>query len=320
MELRHLRYFVAVAEELHFRRAAERLHVAQPAVSEQVRKLEDELGVRLFNRTQRSVSMTEAGAAMLEEARRVLRQAEVACQAARAARDRATSRLRIGYLTGFVPPVVPRALQGLVASMPDVEIHLESGHAHALVDDVRSGSLDAAVVSLPTPTSGLRTTELGELRAVVALRAGHDQAVRTEIDLARVAPERLLVLPRESNRPFYDAVVSICRSAGISPTLIELPNADVERTLLAVGSGAGLAILPESVAGSASGAGIRFLPLAGIPQTTATAVVTRPSTDDLPTVAFLRSLHRAGKARVVAPVATAPLPVPVPVPVMATAA
>src|SRR4051794_19743466 len=80
MELRHLRYFVAVAEELHFRRAAERLHVAQPAVSEQVRKLEDELGVRLLNRTQRSVSLTDAGAALLTEARTVLRQAEAARQ------------------------------------------------------------------------------------------------------------------------------------------------------------------------------------------------------------------------------------------------
>src|SRR5215218_302924 len=98
MELRHLRYFVAVAEELHFRRAAERLHVAQPAVSEQVRKLEAELGVRLLNRNHRGVALTDAGAAMLDEARRVLVQADVAQRAARAANERAIGRLRIGYL------------------------------------------------------------------------------------------------------------------------------------------------------------------------------------------------------------------------------
>src|ERR1700704_4559581 len=110
MELRHLRYFVAVAEELHFRRAAERLHVAQPAVSEQIRKLEDELGVKLLNRTQRSVSLTDAGAAMLPEARLVLQQAEVATQAARSASARTTSRLRIGYVSASLPSSVPRAL------------------------------------------------------------------------------------------------------------------------------------------------------------------------------------------------------------------
>ena len=107
MELRHLRYFVAVAEELHFRRAAERLYVAQPAVSEQVRKLEQELGVRLFDRTQRSVSLTIAGSAFLEEARSVLRQAEVAQEAARNASDRATMRLRVGYLADSLSASLP---------------------------------------------------------------------------------------------------------------------------------------------------------------------------------------------------------------------
>ena len=116
MELRHLRYFVAVAEELHFRRAAERLHVAQPAVSEQIRKLEEELGVRLFDRTQRRVSLTEAGEVLLGEARTLLRQAEAARLAARNALDLATSRLRIGYMPASLPASVPHALQRLAAA------------------------------------------------------------------------------------------------------------------------------------------------------------------------------------------------------------
>src|SRR4051812_24470650 len=113
MELRHLRYFVAVAEELHFSRAAERLYVAQPAVSEQVRKLEEELGARLLNRTKRTVSLTEAGEALLPEARRVLQQVEAARLAIHKVRDRATTRLRIGYAPSSLPASIPKALQHL---------------------------------------------------------------------------------------------------------------------------------------------------------------------------------------------------------------
>src|SRR3954462_7607445 len=113
MELRHLRYFVAVAEELHFSRAAERLHVAQPAVSEQVRKLEEELGVRLLNRTKRTVSLTDAGAALLVEAHRVLQQAEMARLATRDVRNRLANRLRIGYTPASLPASVSKALQRL---------------------------------------------------------------------------------------------------------------------------------------------------------------------------------------------------------------
>src|SRR4051794_19502431 len=110
MELRHLRYFVAVAEELHFRRASERLHVAQPAVSEQIRKLEAELGVPLLSRTHRSVALTASGTVLLEEARRVLRQADVAARAARSAREQELGRLRVGYLVDALPACIPHAL------------------------------------------------------------------------------------------------------------------------------------------------------------------------------------------------------------------
>jgi DNA-binding transcriptional LysR family regulator len=151
MELRHLRYFVAVAEELHFRRAAERLHVAQPAVSEQIQKLEAELGVMLLARTKRSVALTDAGAAMLDEARRTLVQADVAQRAARSAHKRAAAHLRIGYLPDALPVAVPRLLRRFAAAAPAIRVSLQTGSARPLLEDVREGRIDLAVVCLPAP-------------------------------------------------------------------------------------------------------------------------------------------------------------------------
>ena len=162
MELRQLKYFVAVAEELHFRRAAERLYVAQPAVSEQIRKLEAELGVRLFDRTNRRVAITEAGAALLEEGRRVLAQADAAQLAARNARERAGARLRIGYLPDSLPASVPRALQSLAAAAARVD-DLDGDRARGAADPARSatGSSTLVVAGLPAATGGLHVTSLG---------------------------------------------------------------------------------------------------------------------------------------------------------------
>jgi DNA-binding transcriptional LysR family regulator len=302
MELRHLRYFVAVAEELHFRRAAERLHVAQPAVSEQVRKLEEELGVKLLERTHRSVSLTEAGAVMLDEARVVLRLADAAQRAARNASARARSRLRIGYTVAALPAIVARALQNVSASGARFETTLEPGSGRDLVEAVRDERLDAVVVPLPSATSGLRVTELGDQHAVAAVPVGHDHATRSAMNLEQVAPERLVLLPRDANRPFYDAVLSACQQAGLSPTVVELPDADVEQALLAVASGAGMALLPESVPERYGAPGVRFLPLEGARPAFSTGVVTRRDSDHLPTAAFLRALSRSGQPR---PVPTA---------------
>jgi DNA-binding transcriptional LysR family regulator len=297
MELRQLRYFVAVANELHFRRAAERLHIAQPAVSEQVRKLEQELGVRLFDRTQRHVSLTDAGAALLTEARRVLEQAEAARQAARSARDRLSSALHIGYIPASLPASVPRVLQRLAAAMPQLATTLEPGCGLELVEAVRAQRLDAAIVSLPIPAAGLRITALGDQRAVAVFPVGHDQAVRSSVRLEQIAPERIVVLPRDVDRPFYDAVIAACQDAGLSPTLVEMPDGQVERALLAVASGAGIGVFPESVGERYAAAGVRFVPLAGARPAFATAVVCRRDTEHLPTVAFLRAMSRARDER-----------------------
>jgi len=310
MELRHLRYFVAVAEELHFRRAAERLHVAQPAVSEQIRKLEEELGVRLFDRTQRSVSLTDSGAAMLEEARRVLHQAEVAQAAARNAVDRATMRLRIGYLPDSLPRKVSRGMQIMVASTPRAEIVLETGSARRLVADVRAQRLDAAVVGLPAPINGLRTVSVGHERLVVALPVTHAHAMSPAISLERLAPDRLVVLPRDGNPACHNAIVSICRDAELSPSFVEVAEPRVEHALLAVASGAGLALLPESSAERYAAPGVRFVPVEGIEAAFESVVITHRDSENLATAAFLRALSRAG----------GPTAVPAPRPALSLAA
>ena len=295
MELRHLRYFVAVAEELHFRRAAERLYVAQPAVSEQIRKLEEELGVRLFDRTQRKVALTDGGAALLTEAHRVLRQAEAARLAARSASNR--PGLRMGYVPTALRASIPRTLRRLVVAMPNLQTTMEPGNGLELVDAVRAGELDVAVVSLPVPTAGVRVTPLGEQRAVAVFPVGHEHAVKPHVDLEQIAPERMIVLPRDADRPFYDAVLATCSAAGVSPTLIEMPDGQVDRILLAVASGAGMAMLPECVAERYADAGVRFVPLEGESPALTTAIVSPPHTEHLPTVALLRAASRTVELR-----------------------
>jgi DNA-binding transcriptional LysR family regulator len=293
VELRHLRCFVAVAEELHFRRAAERLHVAQPAVSEQVRKLEAELGVQLFERTPRSVVLTDAGVAFLEEARRVLRQADVARQAARDAGSRATMRLRIGYLADALPTAVPLAIRHIATSVPIVDVDLLTAPALRLVDDVRAGRLDAAITSIPAPTNGLRTVDIGEERSVVALPAMHPHAVEAEIAIARLAPERIVVLPHEVNPAFRNALAALCHAEGLAPTFIEVAEARVEHALLAVAAGAGPGILPASVGERYTMPGVRFVPLADGRAAVRIVAVSRPDNAGLATGAFLRSLDSA---------------------------
>lgn len=288
MELRHLRYFVAVAEELHFRRAAERLHVAQPAVSEQVRKLEQELGVDLLERTPRRVALTEAGAAMLEDSRRVLDLAERARQSARNARCQAGERLRVGYAATALPASAVRALRAVRASACCAEATLRPGPAVELLQGVRDGDLDAALLPLPAPAFGLRVTRLGDQHTVAALPAGHPCAARSSVPLEHLAPSRITVLPREENRPFYDSVLAACHEAGIAPTLVEQP--EVEQVILAVAAGEGPALLPDSVAERHAAPGVRFVPLDDPRPSFSIGVVTPRDHDHGPTASFLHGL------------------------------
>jgi DNA-binding transcriptional LysR family regulator len=296
MELRQLRYFVAVAEELHFRRAAERLYVAQPAISEQIRKLEVELGVRLFNRTNRRVELSDAGAAMLDEARRALAQVDSARLAACNAGERAVARLRIAYPPGSLPVAVPRALAHLSRTSPGLQVSVEMGPVMRLVQRLRDRQLDAVVTALPAATSGLVVTSLGRQRTVAVVPESHPRQLATAVLLAQLSPGRLVVLPRDVNPAFHDTVLSLARGAGLAPSLHEVTEQRVEAVLLAVAAGAGVAVLPAAVTQTHSIPGVRFIPLADDEAVFESALLSHPHASDLPTAALLSSVVRFSSA------------------------
>jgi DNA-binding transcriptional LysR family regulator len=304
MDLRHLRYFVAVAEELHFRRAAERLHVAQPAVSEQVRRLEEDLGVQLLERTPR-VALTPAGDAFLTEARRVLQQADRARQAAVGARDHTDGRLRVGHLPDAVPPALPRLLARFALTIPGVDVLLETCPSHELVELVRDRRLDAAVVCLPAPVHGLRVTPFGSEGVTVALHESHPAARAAAIGPHQLTGVPLLVLARPMNPAFFDGLVSAWHEAGVASQLVEVTEPNLEHLLLAVAAGSGAALLPESARGRYAAPGVRFLPLTPSPRCDV-ALISHPEPASIATSAFLQlARDGSGPTRQVATVAAA---------------
>jgi DNA-binding transcriptional LysR family regulator len=288
MDLRRVRYFVAVAEELHFRRAAERLHLAQPGLSQQVRKLEVELGIDLLHRTKRGVALTAAGTLFLEEARRLLRHADEAARTARNAREGTIGRLRLGHVVDAVPAVLPRAISAFAARYPGIEIVPEAAPARRAIEDVRTGRLDIAVVGLPAPVTGLKVTPLAVERTVAAVSDRHVLSGRSEIAVADLGETPLVLLPRATNPPLYDAIVAACRSAEIAPPLLDMAEPLVEHALLLVASGLGIAVLAASVAERYNTVGVTFRPLAAPAPATELALVSRAEAEQVAVAAFLR--------------------------------
>jgi DNA-binding transcriptional LysR family regulator len=292
VELRRFRYFVAVAEELHFRRAAERLHLAQPALSQQVKKLETELGVDLFHRTRRGVALTRAGVVFLEEARRVLHLADEAARAAQEAASGAVGRLRVGLLADAVPASVPRAIVRFSTRFPGVQVNPETLSARRAIEDVRAGRLDAAVVALPAPTVGLKTTLLGKEGTVAAVADRHPLSGRASVPLDRLADQHLVMLPRATNPAFYDGVIAACRDAGFTPSIVETTEPQIEHALLSVAGGAGIALVPASAADRFTTPGVRFLPLEPEGPVCEMALVTRLEADSEALVIAFAKLAR----------------------------
>lgn len=262
MDLRRVRSFVAVAEELHFRRAAERLYVTQPVVSEHVRKLESELGVQLFERTSQFVRLTEAGAAFLVDVRGLLARAAEIEEAARRARDVSLTRLRVGLTPDVLPATLPDALRTLRERHGPGHVQLRVDGCRRLLDDVRDGRADAAIVVLPAPVSGFRVTPIAtERAAVVAATARGRPGV--PLAWAELAAESLFVLARATSPGFHDSVTARFVAQGLHPRLVDHPAPALEQLLLDVSATGRRAIVPASAGSRLALLGTLLTPVAG---------------------------------------------------------
>ena len=206
MELRHLRYFVTVAELLNFTKAAAKLRVAQPSFSRQIRDLEEELGVSLLERNSRFVRLTEAGKAFAREARAVLQHAEAAAQTARAFTSSNHGRLNLGYAPSLTVEVLPQALRRFEKECPRVRVMIQDLSIREMINGLREGRLDAAltVESSRKQMQGLAFEKLRSYPVCVALNATHRLARAKRIDLAELNDERLIVYSREEYPEYHE--------------------------------------------------------------------------------------------------------------------
>jgi len=249
MELRHLRYVVTLAEELHFGRAAARLHISQPPLSQQIRQLEEEIGVKLFLRTNRQVRLTEAGEAFVPEARAILAHSDSAAKLAVRASKGEIGQLRVGTVTstesGFFRTVVD-ILRRFAANYPDVHLVLRSLNPDLQVRGLREGSIDIGFVTLPVDDEELGIEWVRGEPLMLALPENHPLAKEHRIPLRKLAIEPHVMFSRSMFPGYYDLIVSSCRNAGFSLNIVH--EADAIYTVLAlVAAGVGVSLLPSSI-------------------------------------------------------------------------
>ena len=252
MELRHLRYFVAVAEEQHVTRAAERLGMQQPPLSQQIRILERELDVQLFRRLPRGVALTAAGVAFLADARAILAQLDHAVATAKRTARGEQGRIAVGF-TSSAPfnPFVPRVIRVYREAFPLVALTLEEGGTTELIEGLRNERIDAAFIRTPiADREGLVVQILLEEPMVLALPRGHvlarKKGASKALSLAAVAGETFVIYRRPSGPGLHDVIVSACNAAGFSPRIgQEAPR--IGSTLNLVAAGLGISLVPESL-------------------------------------------------------------------------
>jgi LysR family transcriptional regulator, benzoate and cis,cis-muconate-responsive activator of ben and cat genes len=245
-ELRLVRYFVAVAEELHFGRAAARLRMAQPGLSQQIKALERLLGVRLLERTSRQVRLTPAGSLLLTEGQRLLAEtARVVDRVRRTGRGE-IGRVTVAAIGSATYDVVPRLLRAQRRRWPDVEVVLREMSTPAQVQALRAGEVDVGFLRLPADTTGLVTHTVREDRMALMLPDAHPLARRTRIQLRALAREPLILFPAAPRPSWADTVIAACREAGFEPIVAQ--EAMESATVVSfVAAGIGIAVVPEGL-------------------------------------------------------------------------
>ncbi|HET7634234.1 MAG TPA: LysR substrate-binding domain-containing protein [Burkholderiales bacterium] len=291
MELRHLRYFVAVAEELHFGRAAARLHVSQPPLSQQIRSLEDELGVRLFRRSTQHVELTEGGRALLPEARAVLARTERAIHAARSAARGEVQRLALSFVGSLDHELVSSVLNAFRKRHPRVAITLAQMTSVEQLAALREGEVDAGFVRLPLRHRALECELVVREPFFAVLPQTHRLAHKRRIEVAALADEPFVMFERHTHPGLHSAIVALCRASGFVPQVVQ-ESERLQNIVVMVAGGIGVSLVPRSVSAlKTPGAVFRPLTGAAAAATLETGVVYRKGSRSATLEAFLESVR-----------------------------
>lgn len=261
MELRQLKYFITVAEELHFGRAAEALHLSQPALSKQIQALEDSLKVQLFERTKHWVKLTIAGQKFLETARRILHEVEEGIQVTRQVADGQIGRLRIGFTETTLFSLAPTIVRTYREQYPQVELILTSGGTEAQVEALRTHQIDVGFVYLPIREPSLSIHPLFEEVYIAGLPTTHRLARHRQIALQSLANEPLIFYPRSLAPVLYTNFVKCCEQSGFVPNIVQ--EAELAQTRLGLAAaGVGITFVLSNIQ-SLSAKGVVYRPLIG---------------------------------------------------------
>jgi DNA-binding transcriptional LysR family regulator len=245
MELRHLRYFLAVADELHFGRAAARLHISQPPLSQQIRQLERELGFDLFARTGRRVRLTDAGRAFRDEARSILARVDEAAAAARRVAEGHSGELAVGFVASATYAVLPRLYRRFRERHPEVALTLAELSTAEQVQALRAGRIQVGLARPPFDAGDLAVEPLAEEPLVVALPSRHPLAAARAVALRSLARERFVLFPRQPRPGWIDVVQGACAEAGFRPAVAQ-EVLELSTAVTLVAAGIGVCLVPAS--------------------------------------------------------------------------